>query len=246
MKRLLLVVFSCFYITALFAQSPKVLEDDLLKAFKKIDHSAEDNSIANDAFARKLKTYTEKYPATITQDFASLKNQGLTISTAKDGVFRIYSWDTQGGGTMHFFESVIQYKLGARTISVLDTPKSDGDNRPNYNKIYSFVNNGHSYYLATFLEIGSTKDIGRGVDIFQIENGKLVNANIIKTGSGMHSQLSFGYDLTKGGDEKINSDVYFDEKNMLISLPLVAANGKLTAKTIIYKFNGQYFERIKN
>lgn len=241
----LTLIFTFFSLCS-FAQSPKAIEDNLLKAFKKIDNNSEDSTATNIAFARKLKTYTEKYPATITQDFASLKNQGLAISSAKDGLFRIYSWDEQVGGTMHFFDNVMQYKLGEKTIAVLDIPKSDGDNRPNYNKIYTFVNNGHTYYLAVFSEIGSTKDIGRGVNIFQIENGKLINANIIKTGSGMHSQLSFGYDLSKGNDVKINSDVYFDEKNTIISLPLVAANGKLTAKTITYKFNGQYFEKVKS
>jgi hypothetical protein len=39
---------------------------------------------------------------------------------------------------------------------------------------------------------------------------------------------------------------YFDEKTNTIYLPLVDSNNQMTNKFILYKFTGQYFERVKN
>ena len=133
--KLFTLLSCCFISTNIFAQTPKAIEDDLYKSFAKIDYKSEDNTKANDVFGKKLKLYAEKYPFTIDQKFESLKKEHLDISTSSDGLFRIYSWDTWNGGTTHYFESVFQYKSGGKTIAVLDTPKGDGDIRPNYQKV---------------------------------------------------------------------------------------------------------------
>ncbi|MDB5153517.1 MAG: hypothetical protein JWR54_2268 [Mucilaginibacter sp.] len=144
MKYFRLLLFTCRCFIApdnLFAQSPKSIETDLLKSFKKIDYwdqqRSKDTTMAwsdslekaNNVFAKKLKVYIQKYPATVTYPFNSLVKEHLEISSSTDGLFRIYSWDTETGGTMHFFENVMQYKSGTPINAVIDTPKSEGDNR---------------------------------------------------------------------------------------------------------------------
>jgi hypothetical protein len=262
MKIIRLFVFICHLLIpfALVAQTPAAIEADLLKSFKRIDYWDEkgrastggniswSDSIkkANVSFSIKLKNYTEKYPSTITQNFALLKKEHLDISSSTDGLFRIYSWDTWTGGTMHFFESVFQYKVGPKTISILDTPKNDGDNRPNYRKLYTFNINNRTYYFPVYIDIGSTKDLGGGLQIFDIENGKLnQDVKIIKAASGMSSQLNYWYDRSVS-DCKTEPEISFDEASKTINLPSIASNGKFTCHYITYKFTGQYFERIKN
>jgi len=249
---------ACLLITLnSFGQTSKSIEADLLKAYKKIgycnDHQYHDvtgrwsDSLekANIAFCMKLKSYTEKYPFTITQNFTLLKKEYLDISTSDDGLFRIYSWDTWMGGTTHYFESVFQYKVGTRTVSILDTPKGDGDNRPNYRKLYTFDINNRAYYLCTSLDIGSTKDFSESLQVFDIENGKLnQDARIIKTASGMHSLLNYWYDGSISDREA--KPIRFDKVSKTIRLPLISSNGKVTKRFITYKFTGQYFERVKN
>jgi hypothetical protein len=229
------------------AQTPTTIETDLLKSFKTIDYRSQDNGKANEIFAKKLKYYTEKYPFTINQDFTALKAAHLNISSSADSLFRIYSWDTWKGGTMHFFENIFQYKIGTKTISLLDTPKGDGDNRPNYRKLYTFKVNDHTYYLCDYITIGSSKDIGEGIQVFDIENGVLNNnVRIIKTKSGLHNKLSYEYDLGTVVDWKVRPSVNFDSQTKTIKIPVVVSNGKVTHNFIIYKFTGQYFERMKN
>jgi hypothetical protein len=142
--KILLFIASCFISATSFAQSPNAIEEDLLKSFKQItywdDHKHNNEKgddsldIANEAFAAKLKNYTAKYPITITEPFTSLKKERLDIFTSADGLFRIYSWDTWQGGTMHQFANVMQYKVGQKTRSVLLTSR-ETNNVPYYSNL---------------------------------------------------------------------------------------------------------------
>ncbi|WP_428330514.1 hypothetical protein [Mucilaginibacter sp.] len=243
----LLLILSCFVPFLSIAQNPKSVELDLLKAFKKIDYANSDNSESNDAFAKKLCDYTRKYPFTISQPFNLLKAEHLDVLSSSDGLFRIYSWDTWTGGTMHFFENVFQYKLAAKTFSILDTPKQEGDSRPNYHTIYKFKVGDKTYYLCVYLTIGSSKDAGQGIQIFTIDRGKLnEDTKIIKTKTGLHSQLYYDYDFFSVVDWKVRPTIYFDEKLKTIFIPYVESSGKVTHKYITYKFIGPYFEKVIN
>lgn len=235
------------------AQTNNQIEADLMTSFKKIvywgTHRGNPINIAklenaNNQFARKLKSYSEKYPHTIVQNFKLLKSANLSISTSKDSLFRIYSWDTETGGTMHWFENVFQYKIGFNAFAVLDTPKTEGDARPYYQKVFTLNINGKKYYLATWLAIGSTKDMATGIHVFTINSNKLVDARIIKTQTGFHDEIAFGYDLSLLQSDRIPI-IEFNEDKTTIAFPLIKANGKLTHQLITYKFNGRYFEKIK-
>ena len=142
MKTFKVLVYLLLFIPFVtFAQTPKGVETDLVKAFKRIDYwygkqgdtssdiLAVSDSLAkaNDVFGRKLQYYTSKYAFTINQKFSGFANTGLTINESSDGQFRIYSWDTYMGGTMHDFANVIQYKDGNKTNSILDTASGENE-----------------------------------------------------------------------------------------------------------------------
>jgi len=258
-----LAVFFCSISSSLFAQTPQQIEADLVKSFKKIDYWMEkgrDTSFdtliasdsldkANEGFAKKLKHYSEKNPAIINYPFKSLGKEGPAILSSSDGLFRIYSWDTWTGGTMHVFENVLQYKSGGKIVNIIDTAKNEEDNIYTYEDVYTFRVNNKTYYLTTYLGIFSNKDSGRGIRIFDIEKGKLnKDVKLIKTASGMHGHLYYDYDFFSVVDTpfKNRPTITFDNATNTISLPLVDRNHKVTNKFILYKFTGQYFERVKN
>jgi hypothetical protein len=181
-KLLVYLLVSMPFVT--FSQTPKAIEADLVKSFKRIDYwsgkqggttsdilTAFDSlAKANAVFGKKLQYYTSKYPFTINQKFSSFSNIGLTINASPDGQFRIYSWDTYMAGTMIDFANVFQYKAGQKTCSILDT--ASGENEKyiySYADLYNMSANNHVYYLAPYYGVFSGKDRGEGIRIFSIE-----------------------------------------------------------------------------
>jgi hypothetical protein len=252
----LLVCLLCFGASG---QTPKAIETDLYKSFKKINYWTEKRSAdttgkwvdslekANDVFGQKLKHYTTTYPFTIDQKFSGFSNSGLTINESADGQLRIYSWDTYMGGTMRDFAKVIQYKTGQKTNSILDTASGESEKYVYaYSDLYTIKVNNHPYYLALYYGIFSGKDRGEGVRFFSIENGKLIDAKLIKTQSGLHNKLYYDYDLFSIPKNVKDANIRYDPAKKTISLPVVADPGKVTGKRILYKFTGKYFEKVKN
>jgi hypothetical protein len=247
----------CLVSISAFSQTPKQIEADLLKSFKQIQywnekryedttyHSEYEDSLddANKVFGKKLKYYAEKYPTTIMQNFALLKKEYLGISTSSDGLFRIYSWDTEEGGTMRSYENVFQYKSGNGTFAVLDTPGVD----PTYYKILTVKSNPQPIYAANFLYTESSRYHDEGIQIFKIEGTKLnVQYKAINTKSGLHNQISYEYDLSSVKDFNNIPSIIFNSSQQTIKLPIVDVKGRFTKGSITYKFTGKYFERVKN
>jgi hypothetical protein len=166
------------------------------------------------------------------------------IATAADGLFRIYSWDTQTGSTMHFFDNVFQFKIAGGTASLMQEPP-EGDSGMYYTKVFMVKSDGQTYYLAVYRFIGSTRVMGGGVNVFIIKNDKLSKeAKIIKTQTGLHNSLNYDYDAQFAINDK-HPDITFDQPRQTIKIPLIAEGGKPTYKYIGYKFTGQYFEKEK-
>jgi hypothetical protein len=249
----------CFFSHGVFAQSTGAIEADLLKSFKQIDYwfqkkgdttvNADDKlAEANDVFGKKLEEVTKKYPSTLNTPFNSLKKEHLDIFTADDGLFRIYSWETWMGGTMRDFANVIQYSIGQKTESVL-LASSETSYVPFYSSLYTFKANHKTYYLGVYCTIYSTKDVGAGIKVFTITNGKLDdNVKLIKTQTGLKNKIYYDYDFLSVVDIAFDArpKITFDKTSQTIHIPLVNGNGQVTHKYIIYKFTGAYFERVKN
>ena len=258
MKALSILAFFFIICIDLFAQNQKRIEPNLLRSFKKINYwytqsntntsgaVIDSLAMASDEFGRKLQKTTSTYPTTITYRFDSLIKEGLGIISSADGQFRIYSWDTNTGGTQHFFENVIQYKTGTKTNSILDTVKEEGDSRPLYDSLFTFKISNKTYYLATYTFVLSLNEFRKGIQIFSIENGRLNNkVKLIKTLSGLHSQLNYDYHISTIEDYN-DSGISFDTSTKTITLPIVNEKGVMTDKIITYKFTGQYFEKVKS
>ena len=114
----LLLVLGMVFSVSVFGQTPEMIEKELLAVFGKINensayknnHDSELLEKSNEEFKDKLLKYT-KLASTLKYKFIELEKEvSISISTSEDGKFRVYTWDTLGGGTMHFFETVYQYE----------------------------------------------------------------------------------------------------------------------------------------
>jgi len=215
-----LTIFFSMTSILLHAQTPKQIESDLLKSFKKIDYwsqkrndttfdiiKVEDSlAKANDVFAKKLENYAGKFPSTLTQKFQSLHDAGLGIASSVDGRLRIYFWDTNMGGTQIDYRNIVQYKMGVKTNSI------DVDGSFAYGRIYTLKKDAGTYYLAIFTARISSQEYSSGVQVFTIQNNSLNdNVKLIKTSTGLHSMLEFSYVEDYQG---MTEQKYFTMKNL--------------------------------
>ena len=254
MKPVLALLF--FFSAQVYGQhSP----NDLLRQFERIsywaDYDGADSNVnkydslshASDVFATKLLAYTSRQPSSLTDSFTALRDKGLTVATADDGLFRIYSWDDQSGGTMRYFKTIFQYKSGEKLYSkVIRDATSNEELGDWYSDIHTFKNAGKTYYIAVKHGIYSSKDCYQGMKIFSIENGALLHdVKLIKTKTGIRNELGFSFDFFSVVDhpERPVKLIDYNASEKTISIPIVWENGKVTSKLIVYKFTGEYFEK---
>jgi hypothetical protein len=105
--------------------------------------------------------------------------------------------------------------------------------------------NNKTYYLAIKNGILSSQ----GIKVFCLENGKLNDTvKIIKTTSGLKNEINFGFDFFSVVDrpERPLKLIKYDSIKKVIYIPIVRGDGKVTKKYILYKFTGEYFERVRN
>ncbi|UAY50889.1 hypothetical protein [Ferruginibacter albus] len=253
MRRGLFLMLSFFIVQFTFAQSTDSIEKKLSKVFSKIHYYGIDfyDSLEkiNNEFEKLLLTETATYPQTLYYQFKSLKDSGLNISTSADGNFRIYSWDTWTGGTMHLFRNVFQYKANGKVFSKpfvnYDTDITDCS----YYEMHQVTSNNKHFYVTFGIFILSSALSDHIIQIFSIDGSKLNdNAKLIKTKTGLQSQLRYEVD----GSSPVNQNkeipdfyIKYDNANKIISIPLILGNNEVTKKRIKYKFTGVYFEKFQ-
>ena len=257
MKFFLIIILFISVIEKTFTQviTEKQIENELINSYKKIldcrfGDTFEWDSLEhlNKKFSNSIKEYTWKYSNTIDSKFDSLKSKYIYIVDSDDKLFRIYSWDTWLGGTMHDYRNIFQYKSGANVFTKFN---NDSINYvediyiPYYSEVYTLQSKNKTYYLAISNGIYSTKDLGQSIKIFTIENKQLVDTvKLIKTKNGFINSIDIFYDLFKN-DIKDYKLIKYDKEKKIIYIPVIYENGKITNRFILYKYTGEYFENIK-
>jgi len=171
----------------------------------------------------------------------------LEALVSDDGLLRIYTWDTNMGGTQHMFENVILYKSGEQTnFSVEKKTSDDGVYIYAYDKLYTLKIGSKMYYLCTYYGIFDLYMRGEGIRIFSNENGRLNKGNIIKTASRITNHLYYSYSQNENNEDVMGDNtIDYAQKDTTITFPVIDTAGNQTDSTITYKFTGQYFEKVK-
>jgi hypothetical protein len=240
------------------AQSNAQIERELVAAIKEIqkystyggNYDEEKLYKAQEVFEEKLLKYT-KIPATLSYKFSEL-DELMSIATSDDGRFRIYSWDTEDGGTMHNFSRVYQYLGTDGKIYSKGDEWEEGDPGSFVTDIFTLDTTGGKVYIVCSTFIGSTQDHGQSANLYKIEGSRLNDqVKLIKTKSGLTNTLNFGYNFFSVVDrpERPVRLIRFDKKTKTLQIPVVIEdqefrNGRVTNRFINYRFNGTHFVKV--
>ena len=254
---MILLVFTMSYNVAAQTKTGKEIDQELYKSYVKlVDYRLGSDSYSYDSidrqgsiFREQLIKYTSHYPLTLSLKFDSLRSK-IDILTSSDGLFRIYSWDTWMGGTMHDFENVMQYGHYGKVFikANKDTNySSDAGYVYDFIKLYSIKANNKTYYLGVYVGEFSNQDGGMGIQVFTIDdNGLNDTVKLIKTGTDMQYGIYFNFNFFKMGKVNYIAElIKYDSEKKMIYIPIVTEDGKVTNRYIKYQFSGDYFEKIK-
>ncbi len=240
------------------AQTPQKIEQELIKLYAKVsdNSSYKSNSDiellekANNDFKAKMLKYT-KIASTLKHSFKDLDKE-ISISTSKDGKFRIYSWDLENDGTAQSYDILYQFKDNKGKIHSESANLSEGDFGAFVSDIFQVKLEKATIYLARFTAI-----LGTSLNYQQIQGFKIgvkslnKKVKIFKTTSGLQNSIGFEYDFFSVVDrpERPIKLIVFDEKTNTVKIPVVIKKdendyGTVTDKFISYKFNGTYFVKV--
>lgn len=237
-----------------FAQSGKAIEAEILRHLNAISTNADKGKI-RDRENKLLKQKLLKYgrgASTLKYDFRGLTDK-LYVATSKDGKFRIYSWDTESGGSMHFFDGVYQYQTSKGKVFAKAFIDRGTAARGFYSQIFQVDLGKGKAYLANSNLILSNSLMHQDIETFAIEGEKLnTNLRLIRTTTAMRNSVGFDYDFFSVVDrpERPIKLFSYDESKKQLRFPIVLEDkkfpngGRVTNKFITYRFNGKYFVKV--
>jgi hypothetical protein len=261
MKKVLTIYLFLFFTLSVSAQTPEKIEQEVLSHLKNIDKWSEYSSGydkkrsnqlwgENELLKKKLIKYGKK-KSVLEYQFPKLKGE-MQVVTSPDGKFRIYSWDTNTGGTMHRFLEVFQYKASNSSVFAISPAREEGDSGGFYTDIFQVESNKKTHYLARFSAILMTALSYQSINSFKVSGNRLdFKPKIFKTDEGLQNTIGFEYNFFSVVDRKERPIklILFDEKTQTVKIPVVIKKdendyGTVTGKFIKYKFNGTYFVKI--
>jgi hypothetical protein len=249
MKKLIIIIVGC--IQCIYAQSVTEIEADLLQNLKQISkYGAEKNtdSLAfyNQNFSDKLLNYTSKNAQMLNYNFPSIGENYWSVATSPDGKFRIYSWDTQEGGSMRFYQNIFQWK-DYDTLYAKKNEIEEGMPGGFYSQIFQLTDELNTFYICYFNSVLSGRNCYHAIYCMDFERKEFSpKFNKIKTKSGITNKLGFSNDFFSVADneERPIKLIKFNNITNTISIPVVNAEGKVSSKSIFYKYDGDYFLRV--
>lgn len=254
LRQLFLTLTIFFATSALLAQTNSFneVESDLVRTSSKIFpyYYGDSDSLEfySKLFTSNLIDFISQNPATLDYPFQMFADSlACDIVTSSDGLFRIYSWDTWLGGTMHIYKNLFQFKSGDK-VFLTDLGYGDDDIGTSANAIYTVKANDKTYYLALSGGSESSRYYYETISIYTID-GSTLNDTIalIKTPEGLKNYINFEYDFSSVYDrpERPLRLMKYDADKKIIYVPIVFEDGKVTDRFILYQFKGQYFEHIQ-
>lgn len=213
------------------------LENQIITEYKKTELNPE----SSEKFAKIFQKTIQENPETLNYPFKKLLEEtNIYISTSSDGRLRFYSWDNHSGGTMRFFDQIIQFADNGKVIVTLKIATDDSQSF--ISKIYSMkTNKNETIYFTINNSILSSSLVMQSIFSYTINKNKLNTTKIFKTKKQFLSAINCEFDFFSVVDRPERPVELIKIKNKRLQIPLINEKGTVTNKNLIYKWNGSYF-----
>lgn len=208
----------------------------------------------------KLCTLIKSDPRAFVYDFPLMQNRGyVNLVTSDDKKLRLFSWDTEEGGTMISWGNLCQFESDGDVFvyecGIYEIENEDvGEFSPGCD-IWGLhtlrADNGDTYYLAQ-IYIRESSNLGfQEIYPVKISNGRLTPVKIfdIDSENECNNCTSREYFIAdwyfKTAGEGWDWLYRFDKENQIIYVPEVIKM-ELTDRYNLYRFDGEKFDYVSN
>lgn len=175
--------------------------------------------------------------------FADLQEQGVTICSSADGAVRTFSWETEQKQGHRHYNTVIQYRV-ARGVA-RQTPLRGYFQASYFDFFESYrIEKIHNFYRGIYLLEGSfiTPDDNRGSALFayDLSSGILKKSFLFRADSLNLNHISFHQSTAGSGSEAPLAKFGIEEEKLFV--PTVDSTGQFSGgyETLYYNFG--FFE----
>jgi hypothetical protein len=247
----LFIIVSFCMIQKIYSQKSNLdlAENNLMKLYTKVLQVSDSSYQYSQNFEKEFVTLLKKNPSTLQYDFKNLfDGKNCYVKTSSNGKFRIYSFNQNYGGTMHFFKTVYQYRtrFGVKVKVSNLNPKDPGSY---CSKIYETKIGNTTYYMPIENRIYSNNDNSQSISVFNIEKDKLIhkaklffNNNKIKNKRSNKIEIVFDFSSVVDRPERPLELITFDEVKNSIYIPLIEDKFNVSKRFEIYKLTGNLFK----
>ncbi|PVD52978.1 hypothetical protein DC498_06315 [Terrimonas sp.] len=236
----------CFAQQEKIAQQEKKCAELYAKLLSFVQTSGDSVNLYAARFEKNLVECIRENPSTLHYAFSVLTDSGFcSIQTSADGNFRIYSWDTWTGGTMHIFKNIYQWKSDDGIFSRHD--KDRGEDPGNFcSAIYSVKLKDKPYYLAITNGVYSTRDAIQSISAFTIKKNILTDTvRLFKTKTKRLHTIDVAFDFFSVSEkaERPLKLITYDEESKTVYIPVVNKDDKVVNNQfLVYTLKDEYFE----
>ena len=214
------------------------LENQLINEYKLAQNDYE----LAEKFAKSFQKIIQENPETLNYSFKKLLAEtNIYISSSSDGKLRIYSWDNNTGGTMRYFDQIIQLNDNGKINSKLKIASEDAQSY--VSKIYSLKNKKkQTIYFTINNAIYSNSAVSQNINAYTISANNLVQAKAFKTKKKSLFSIDCPYDFFSVVDRPERPVDLIKIKNNNLYIPLINEKDVVTSKNLIYKWDGNIFK----
>ena len=144
---------------------------------------------------------------------------------------------------MHNYKNLFQYNSEGKVfVKVFDY--GEGDMGTYFTMVYSLKDPNNKTYILALSGGTESSAVGYESISFYSISGDTLNDKVplLKTSNGYEESLSIEYDFSSVNDR--SQLIKYDSDLKIIYIPIASDKGKITDNYSIYKFTGQYFEKI--